>query len=61
MEQNFIRHRDDFVVINGNARCTKSDCPYIKYAGDCPGNIENCEYRQQENDAFFNYTFDGLR
>mgnify|MGYP006868360848 CR=1 FL=1 len=52
MEQNFIRHGDDFVVITGNARCTN---------GDCPGDIENCEYRQQRNDAFLNYTFDGLR
>ena len=61
MEQNFIRHGDDFVVITGNDRCTNGDCPYIKYVGDCPGNIENCEYRQQRNDAFINYTFDGLR
>ena len=61
MEQNFIQHGDDFIIINGNARCTNGDCPYIKYVGDCPGNIENCEYRQQRNDAFIGYTFDGLR
>ena len=41
MKQSFIRHGDDFVVINGNARCTNGDCPYIKYVGDCPGDIEN--------------------
>ena len=29
--------------------------------GDCPGNIENCEYRKQRNDAFIGYTFDGIR
>ena len=61
MEQNFIRHGDDFITINGNARCTNDDCPYIKYVGDCPGNIDNCEYRKQSNDAFIGYTFDGLR
>lgn len=32
----------------------------IREIGDCPGNIENCEYRQQRNDAFINYTFDGI-
>ena len=47
--------------MTGNTRCTNGECPYIKYVGDCPGNIENCEYRQQRNDAFINYTFDGLR
>ena len=61
MEQRFIQHGDDFVVIMGNTRCTNGECPYIKYVGDGPGNIENCEYRQQRNDAFINYTFDGLR
>lgn len=61
MDQNFIRHGDDFVVITGNARCAKADCPYIQEIGECPCNIENCEYRQQRNDAFLNYTFDGLR
>lgn len=60
MEQNFIKHGDDVVAITGNARCTNGDCPYIKYAGDCTGNIENCEYRQQRNDVFINYTFDGI-
>ena len=39
MEQNFIRHGDDFVVITGNTRCTNGDCPYIKYVGECLGNI----------------------
>ena len=61
MEQRFIQHGDDFVVITGIARCTNRDCPYIKYVGDCPGDIENCEYRHQRNDAFIGYTFDGLR
>ena len=61
MEQNFIKHGDDIVTITGNTSCTNGDCPYIKYVGDCPGDIENCEYRQQRNDAFVNYTFDGLR
>lgn len=61
MEQRFIQHGDDIVVITGNARCTNADCPYINKVGDCLGNIENCEYRQQRNDAFTNYTFDGLR
>lgn len=56
MEQNFIQHGDDIVTITGNARCTNGDCPYINEVGDCLGNIENCEYRQQKNDAFFNYT-----
>jgi len=61
MEQNFIQHGEDIITITGNACCTNGDCPYIKYVGDCPGNIENCEYRQQRNDAFIGYTFDGLR
>lgn len=52
MEQNYIQHGDDIITITGNTRCTNRDCP---------GNIENCEYRQQRNDAFVNYTFDGLR
>lgn len=56
MEQSFIKHGDNIITINGNG-----DCPYINEVGDCPGNIENCEYRQQRNDAFLNYTFDGLR
>lgn len=60
MEQNFIRHGDNIVTITGNARCTNGDCPYINEVGDCPGNIENCEYRQQRNDAFIGYTFDGI-
>ena len=47
-----IQHGDDFITINGNVRCTN---------GDCPGNIENCEYRKQRNDAFIGYTFDGIR
>lgn len=51
MEQNFIRHGDNIVTISGNTCCIN---------GDCPGNIENCEYRQQSNDAFLNYTFDGI-
>lgn len=61
MEQRFIQHGDDFVVITGKAHCTNANCPYIKEVGDCPGNIDNCEYRQQSNDAFINYTFDSLR
>lgn len=61
MEQRFIRHGDDIVTITGNTSCTNANCPYIKEVGDCPGNIEKCEYRQQSNDAFINYTFDGLR
>lgn len=61
MEQNFIQHGDDFITINGNVRCTNGDCLYIKYVGDCPCDIENCEYRQQSNDAFIGYTFDCLR
>lgn len=61
MEQSFIKHGDDFVVITGNAHCTNANCPYIKEVGDCPGDVKNCEYRQQRNDAFLNYTFDGLR
>lgn len=60
MEQNFIQHGNDIVTIAGNTHCTNGDCPYIKYVGGCPGNIENCEYRQQRNDAFLNYTFDGI-
>lgn len=52
MEQNFIRHGEDIITITGNARCTNGDCPYIKYVGDCPGNIENYEYKKQRNDAF---------
>ena len=61
MDQRFIQHGDDFITITGNARCTNGDCPYIKYVGDCSGDIENCEYRKQRNDAFLNYTFDSLR
>ena len=61
MEERFIQHGDDFVVITGNTRCTNGDCPYIKEVGDCQCNIENCEYRQQRKDAFLNYMFDGLR
>ena len=60
MEQNFIQHGDDIVTIAGNTSCTNADCPYIKYVEDCLSNIENCEYRQQRNDAFLNYTFDGI-
>lgn len=60
MEQRFIRHGDNIVTITGNSRCTNGDCPYINEVGDCPGNIENCEYRQQRNDAFIGYTFDGI-
>ncbi len=44
MEQRFIQHGDDIVTITGNTRCTNGDCPYGKYVGDCPGDIENCEY-----------------
>ena len=61
MEQRFIQHRDNIITITGTVRCTNADCPYIKEIGDCPGNIENCEYRQQRNDAFINYMFDSLR
>jgi hypothetical protein len=61
MEQRFIQHGDNIVTITGNARCTNDDCPYIKEIGDCPGNIVNCEYKQQRNDAFLGYMFDGLR
>ena len=39
MEQNFIKHGDNIVAITGNARCTSGDCPYIKEAGDCKGDI----------------------
>lgn len=60
MEQKFIQYGDDIVTITGNSRCTNGDCPYIE-VGDCIGDIENCEYRQQRNDSFINYTFDGLR
>lgn len=60
MEQRFIQHGDNIVTITGNASCTNGDCQYIKYVGDCPGDIDNCEYRQQSNDAFINYTFDGV-
>lgn len=60
MEQRFIKHGDDVVTITGNARCTNGDCPYINEIGDCLGNIENCEYCKQSNDAFINYTFNGI-
>lgn len=60
MEQSFIKHGDDVVSITGNVRCTNGECPYINYVGDCPGNIENCEYQQHNNDAFLNYTFDSI-
>ena len=60
MEQRFIQHGDNIVTITGNAHCTNGDCPYISEIGDCPGNIENCEYRQQRNDAFLGYMFDGI-
>lgn len=30
------------------------------YVGCCTGDIENCEYRQHNNDAFLSYTFDGV-
>lgn len=60
MEQNFIRHGDDVTTITGNIRCTNAGCPYINEVGDCLGNIEDCEYKQQRNDAFLNYTFDGI-
>lgn len=56
MEQNFIRHGDDIVTITGSTRCTNADYE----VGDCPGDIENCEYRQQSNDAFLGYMFDGI-
>lgn len=59
-ERNFIQHGDNIVTITGNVRCTNADCPYINYVGDCPGDIENCEYKKQRNDAFINYTFDGI-
>lgn len=61
MEQNFMKHGDDIITIIGDIRCTNGNCPYINEVGDCIGNIENCEYRKQRNDAFVNYTFDGLR
>lgn len=60
MEQNFIKHGDDIITIIGDIRCTNGNCPYINEVGDCIGDVENCEYRQQRNDAFINYTFDGL-
>lgn len=60
MEQRFIQHGDNIVTITGNIRCANADCPYINYAGDCTGNVENCEYKKQRNDAFLNYTFDSL-
>lgn len=60
MEQNFIQHGDNIITITGNTSCTNADCPYINCVGDCTGDIENCEYRQQRNDAFINYTFDGI-
>lgn len=60
MEQNYIKHGDDIITIIGDIRCTNGNCPYINEVGDCIGNIENCEYRKQRNDAFINYTFDGL-
>lgn len=60
MEQNFIRPGDNIITITGSIRCTNGDCPYINEVGDCPGDIENCEYRQQSNDAFLGYTFDGI-
>ena len=60
MEQNFIRHGDNIVTITGNTRCTNVNCPNINEVGDCPGDIENCEYRQQKNDAFIGYKFDGI-
>lgn len=60
MEERFIQHGDDFVVITGNTRCTNGDCPYINEVGDCPRDIEKCEYRQQSNDAFIGYTFDEI-
>ena len=60
MEQNIIRHGDNIVTITGNTRCINGDCPYINEVGDCLSNIENCEYRQESNDAFLGYTFDGI-
>ena len=60
MEEQFIKHGDDIATVTGNVRCTKGDCPYLNYVEDCLGNIENCEYAQQNNDAFLSYTFDGL-
>lgn len=60
MEQSFIKHGYDVVNITGNSRCTNGNCPYVNYVGDCLGNIENCEYQQQNNDAFLGYTFDGI-
>lgn len=60
MEQQFIRHGDNIITVTGNTRCTNGDCPYINEVGDCIGNIEGCEYRQQRSDAFLGYTFDGI-
>lgn len=60
MEEQFITHADNIVTVVGNIRCTNADCPYINYVGCCTGNIENCEYKKQKNDAFLNYTFDGI-
>ena len=60
MEEQFIKHGDNIVTIAGKTRCTNGDCPYLNYVGNCPGNIENCEYAKQNNDAFLNYTFDGI-
>ena len=60
MAERIIKHGDNIVTITGKTRCTNGDCPYINYVGDCPGNIENCEYSKQNNDAFLNYTFDGI-
>ena len=63
MEKSFIKHGDNIVTITGNTRCTNGDCPYINYVGDCTGNIDYCEYRQQRNetnDAFLHYRFDDI-
>jgi len=60
MEQRFIQYGDNIITITGNTRCINGDCLYINEVGDCLGNIENCEYRQQRNDAFIGYTFDGI-
>ena len=60
MEELFIKHGDNIVTITGNVRCANADCPYINEIGDCLGDIENCEYRQHNNDAFLGYTFDGI-
>lgn len=60
MEQIFIQHGDNIATITGNTSCTNGNCPYIKEGRDCTGDIENCEYRKQRNDAFLNYTLDGI-